>query len=235
MTFLLGPCISGLVMIGLVHGRIGYRNLVSRLLKWRLSLVWYAVALLLAPAVFATTHFALSLLSPVYLPGFLTAPDGPELIFLGITSGIMVGILEEVGWFGFVIPEMRQRRSPLMVGLIVGLIWGAWHIMANDIWAIKTYSGEIPTVLYAVLSGLSFLIGQLPPFRILMVWAYERTGSLLLMVVMHFSLTACSITFAPTTMTGWKVLIYSMAVAAVFWVIAAVVVLAHRRIRFMSL
>lgn len=230
MTFLLGPCISGLVMIGLVHGRAGYRNLFSRLFKWRVSLVWYAVALMLAPAVFAATHFVLSLISPVYMPGFLTVPDGPALIFLGIMSGIMVAILEEVGWFGFVIPEMRKRFSFLKVGLIVGLIWGAWHIMANDIWAIKTYSGEIPTVLYAVLSALSFLIGQLPPFRILMVWAYERTGSLFLMMVMHFSLTACSITFAPSAMTGWQVFINSMTVAAVFWVIAGAVVLADRRI-----
>ena len=228
MTFLLGPCISGLVMIGLVNGRAGYRNLVSRLLKWRFSLVWYAVALMLAPAVFAVTQLILSLISPVFLPGFLTAPDSPSLIFLGIMSGIMVGILEEVGWFGFVIPQMRQRFSPLKVGLIVGLIWGAWHIMANDIWAIKTYAGEIPTVLYAILSGLSFLIGQLPPFRVLMIWAYERTGSLSLMMVMHFSLTACSITFAPTTITGWNVFIYSLAVAAVFWVIAAAVVLVDR-------
>ncbi|UCD84529.1 MAG: CPBP family intramembrane metalloprotease [Deltaproteobacteria bacterium] len=222
MTFLLGPCISGLVMIGLVHGRAGYRYLIARLFKWRVNLAWYAMALLIAPAVFVTAHFVLSLFSPVYLPGFLTAPDSSSLIFLGIMSGIMVGILEELGWFGFVIPEMRKRYSPLAVGLIVGIIWGAWHIMANDIWAIKTYSGELPTVLYAVLSGLSFLIGQLPPFRVMMVWAYERTGSLLLMMIMHFSLTACSITFAPTAMSGWQVFIYSLAVAAVFWVIALV-------------
>lgn len=231
MTFLLGPCISGLVMIGLVYGRAGYRNLVSRLFKWRISLVWYVVALIIAPAVFTVTHFILSLISPVYLPGFLTAPDGPALIFLGIMSGIMVGILEEIGWFGFAIPEMRKRYSALRVSLIVGFIWGAWHIMANDIWAIKTYSGEIPTVLYAVLSALSFLIGQLPPFRILMVWAYEHTGSLFLMMVMHFSLTACSITFAPSAMAGWQVFFYSLAVAAVFWVIATAVVMVDQRTR----
>ncbi len=229
MTFLLGPFISGLVMIGLVHGPNGYRDLCSRMLKWRFSLVWYALALLLAPVVFASTHFVLSLFSPVYLPGFMTTPDVHALIFLGIMSGIIVGILEEVGWSGFAIPEMRQRYSPLMVGLIVGIIWGAWHIMANDIWAIKTYSGEIPAVHYAILSGLSFLIGQLPPFRILMVWAYERTGSLFLMMVMHFSLTACSITFSPTAMTGWEVFIYGLAVAAVFWVIAAALILADRK------
>jgi hypothetical protein len=44
------------------------------------------------------------------------------------------------------------------------------------------------------------------------------------MMVMHFSLTACSITFAPTAMTGWQVFINTMAVAAVCWVIALIFV-----------
>lgn len=229
MTFLLGPFISGLVMIGLIHGPNGYRDLWSRMIKWRVRPAWYVFALLLAPVVFASTHFVLSLFSPVYLPGFITSSDSHNLIFLGIMSGIIVGILEEVGWTGFAIPKMRQRYSSLRVGLTVGVIWGAWHIMANDIWAIKTYSGEIPAVHYAILSGLSFLVGQLPPFRILMVWAYERTESLFLMMVMHFSLTACSITFSPTAMTGWEVFFYSLAVAAVFWVIALALILTDRR------
>jgi membrane protease YdiL (CAAX protease family) len=226
MTFLLGPCISGVLMIGLVNGRAGYRDLVARLFKWRVSLVWYAAALLIAPLLFLAVHFILSLFSPVYLPGFLTAPDGPALIFLGVMSGIVVGILEELGWFGFAIPEMRKRYSPLVVGLIVGIIWGAWHIMANDIWAIRAYTGEIPVLLYAVLTALSFLIGQLPPFRIMMVWIYEKTSSLLIMIIMHFSLTACSIIFSPTAMAGWQVFIYSLSVAAVFWIIALVFIMA---------
>lgn len=229
MTFLLGPFISGLVMISLVRGPKGFHDLWSRMLKWRVSLVWYAVALLVAPVVFAFAHFVLALFSPVYLPGFMTAPDGRALIFLGVMSGIIVGILEEVGWSGFVIPEMRKHQSPLKTGLIVGVIWGAWHIMANDIWAIKTYSGDMPAVYYAILAGLSFLIGQLPPFRILMVWAYDRTGSLFLMMVMHFSLTACSISFSPSAMAGWEVFIYSLTVGAVFWVVVAALILAFRR------
>lgn len=232
-TFLLGPFISGLVMTGLVDGVDGYRDLWSRMRKWRVGLAWYAAALFLAPVVFAFSHYVLSRFSPVYLPGFMTSPDGRDLVLLGVISGILVGIMEEVGWFGFAIPQMRKRYSPLRVGLAVGIIWGAWHIMANDIWAIKTYAGEIPTVQYAILSGLSFLIGQLPPFRIMMVWVYERTGSLLLMMVMHFSLTACSIAFAPTAMTGWEVFIYSMAVAAVFWLIALAIILAdHKKVNF---
>jgi len=223
MVFLSGPLVSGLLLIGLVDGRKGFRELLSRLLKWRISLVWYAVALLTAPLVFAVVHYLLFYISPVYSPGFL-GPNGASLVLLSIMSGIMVGICEEIGWSGFAIPKLRLRYSILTTGLLVGIIWGAWHIMANDIWAIRTYSGGLNPIAYAVLSGLSFLIGQLPPFRILMVWVYEKTGSLLVMMVMHFSLTACSIAFSPTSMSGWQVFIYSLSVAAAMWLVSGAVV-----------
>ncbi len=229
MGMLLGPAFSGLLLIGLVNGRAGYRDLWSRLCKWRVGLGWYAIALLLAPLVFVVAHFILSLFSPIYLPGFITAADSSALIMLGVMSAIMVGICEELGWFGFAIPVMRRRYSALATGLIVGVIWGAWHIMGNDIWAIRTYSGEIPMLLYAILSGISFLIGQLPPFRILMVWVYERTGSLLLMMLMHFSLTACSITFSPTAISGLQVVFYSLAVGAAMWVVMFILLRARKR------
>jgi membrane protease YdiL (CAAX protease family) len=222
-----GPSISGLLMIGLVNGRAGYRDLLARLFRWRVGLKWYAIALLTAPVVMLAVHFILSLFSPIYLLGFLAGPNGSSLLFLGIMSGIMVGICEELGWFGFVIPEMRRRYSVLATGLIVGVLWGAWHIMSNDIWAIRTYSGELNPTVYAILAGLSYLVGQLPPFRILMVWVYERTGSLLVMMVMHFSLTACSISFASQAASGVQVLIYGLAQAAAMWLVAAAVVLAN--------
>ena len=229
LGMLLGPAFSGLLMIGLVNGRAGYRDMLARLFKWRVGIKWYAIALLTAPLVFVVSHFILSRFSPVYRPGFFTAPDSSSLIMLGVMSAIVVGISEELGWFGFAIPEMRRRHSVLATGLFVGVIWGAWHIMGNDIWAIRTYSGDISPPLYAVLYGLSFLIGQLPPFRILMVWAYERTGSLLLMMLMHFSLTACSITFSPTEISGLRVVFYSLAVGAAMWVVMFVILRAQKR------
>lgn len=228
IVFLSGPFFSGLLMIGLVDGREGFRDLLSRLFKWRVSLFYYAVALLTAPLVFASVHYLLSFVSPVYSPGFL-GPNQQSLVLLSIMSGIVVGICEEIGWFGFAIPKLRLRYNILTTGLLVGVIWGAWHIMANDIWAIRTYAGGLNPMVYAVLAGVSFLIGQLPPFRILMVWVYEKTGSLLVMMAMHFSLTACSIACSPTSMSGWQVFIYSLSIAAAMWLIAGAVVWANRR------
>lgn len=227
MLFLSGPLISGLLMIGLVDGKQGFSDLISRTLKWRINAVWYAVALLTAPLVFTIVHYFLTFLSPVYSPGFLSS-SGTSLVILSIMSGIIVGICEEIGWFGFAIPKLRHRYSILTTGLLVGVIWGAWHIMANDIWAIRTYSGGLNSLVYAILSGLSFLIGQLPPYRLLMLWVYEKTGSLLAMMVMHFSLTACAIAYSPTSMTGWQVFVYSLSIAFAMWLVVGVVVWSNK-------
>jgi membrane protease YdiL (CAAX protease family) len=226
-TMLGGPSISGLLMIGLVNGRAGYRDLFSRLFKWRVGFQWYAIALLSGPLVLLAVPLLLSLFSPEYLPGIFTANNKVPLLIIGLVAGAMVGICEELGWFGFAIPEMRRRYSVLATGLIVGVLWGAWHIMSNDVWAIGTYSGALSPALYVVVRGLGFLIGQLPPFRILMVWVYDRTGSLLVMMLMHFGLTAGSLIFAPQAALGISTLIYDLALAAAMWLVAAAVVLAN--------
>lgn len=109
----LGPALAGLLMTAITGGRAGFRELRDRLFKWRIGLKWYANALMAAPLVFVATHFFLAQFPTVYLPGFLTVRDGSTLILMGIISGIMAGILEVVGWFGFAIPEMRKRNSPL--------------------------------------------------------------------------------------------------------------------------
>jgi hypothetical protein len=57
-----------------------------------------------------------------------------------------------------------------------------------------------------------------------MVWVYDRTGSLLLSVLMHGSLTACALLLTPAT-TGGQLLTYDLVLAAALWgVVAALAV-----------
>ena len=49
MAMLLGPSAASILLTGLVSGRKGYRELVTRLLRWRVGIRWYAAALLTAP------------------------------------------------------------------------------------------------------------------------------------------------------------------------------------------
>ncbi|RKN83544.1 CPBP family intramembrane glutamic endopeptidase [Ulvibacterium marinum] len=44
----------------------------------------------------------------------------------GIIGG---GLLEELGWSGYVTPKLREKYSVVKTGLIIGVFWGAWHFL----------------------------------------------------------------------------------------------------------
>jgi hypothetical protein len=68
-------------------------------------------------------------------------------------------------------------------------------------------------------------VGILPAYRVLMVWVYDRTGSLLVAMLMHASLTASNVIFIPPT-TGGSLAIWSLVLAATLWVVVAAVAVA---------
>jgi hypothetical protein len=55
LAMLAGPSVASLLLTGLVDGTAGFRELVSRLLKWRVGARWYAAALLTAPLLMTDT------------------------------------------------------------------------------------------------------------------------------------------------------------------------------------
>ena len=104
-----------------------FRRLVSRLRRWRVGARWYAVALQTGPLVMVATVFALSLASPEFRPDFITADDKLSIVVTGIAVGLMVGFFEELGWTGFALSRLRRRYGVVTTGLVMGLLWGAWH------------------------------------------------------------------------------------------------------------
>jgi membrane protease YdiL (CAAX protease family) len=218
MATLLGPSVAGILLTGLVSGRAGFRELLSRLLEWRVGARWYAVALLTAPLSAMGVLLALSLLSPEFLPGIFTSDDKAALLLMGVVGGLTVGFFEELGWTGFAIPRLRQRYGILATGLIVGLLWGAWHFVL--FWESDSFSGALPLALL-----LARLFSWLPAYRVLMVWVYDRTESLLVAMLMHVSLVA-SLTIIEPSLTGGALLTYILVRAAVLWAVVAAVAVA---------
>jgi membrane protease YdiL (CAAX protease family) len=134
LAMLGGPSVAGILLTTLVYGRTGLREVLSRLLKWRVGTGWYVVAVLTAPLVYTVVHIALSLVSPVYLPTLLSTGDKTSLLLSAVAVGLGVGLFEELGWTGFAIPELRRRYGVFTTGLVVGVLWGAWHLLTNDLW-----------------------------------------------------------------------------------------------------
>ena len=113
LAMLVGPSVAGVLLTGVVYRKPGFRDVFSRLLEWRVAPQWYAVALLTAPLLMTATLFALSLTSPVFLPGVVIASDKATVLLAGLAVGLGAGIFEELGWTGFAIPTLRRRtRCP---------------------------------------------------------------------------------------------------------------------------
>ena len=226
LAMLPGPSIAGILMTGLVHGRAGFRELLSRLLRWRVGARWYAVALLTAPLLAMATLFALLPTSPAFLPGILASDDKASLLVFGIAGALVVGFFEELGWTGFATPELRRRYSVLSTGLLVGILWGAWHSFLA-FWGSGASSGGISLAL--LLPELLYYVAVLPVYRVLMVWVYDHTGSLLVAMLMHASLTGgLAMILMPPAISGAPLMTWHLVLTAALWVAVAAVAVASR-------
>ncbi|MHB8960167.1 MAG: CPBP family intramembrane glutamic endopeptidase [Candidatus Limnocylindrales bacterium] len=218
---ILGPSISGVLMTGLLDGRAGLRELRSRLLRWRVGVRWYAVALLTGPLVTILTLFALSLTSPAFVPAIITAEDKASLLLSGIAVGLIVPAFEELGWTGFVTPRLRLRHGVLGTGLIMGLLWGTWHLPLFA--GSAASSGAIPPVLFMA----AMLFAWLPPYRVLMVWVYDRTQSLLVVMLMHMPIVVSQFVLTPEAISGEQMFMSLVATGAALWLVVGAVALAN--------
>ena len=222
LAMLAGPSATGILLTALVGGRVGLREYFSRLLAWRVNARWYAIALLTAPVVMTATLLGLSSTSQAFLPGILTSQDKGSLLVVSLAVGVSAGLLEELGWTGFAISTLRRRHGVLGTGLIVGIWWSAWHLLPN-VWASRAAAGELAPSAYLAATAIGVFVGYLTAFRVLMVWVYDRTESLLLGMVMHVSITASLLILNPLDISGANLQIFSFALAAAVWVVVALI------------
>jgi uncharacterized protein len=222
LAMVAGPSVAGILLTALLYGRAGLQEFGSQLLRWRVGARWYAVALLTAPLVFTGVKVVLSLTSTEFLPSILASDDGASVLLMGIFAGLMAGIFEELGWTGFAVPTLlrRMRYGVLSTGLIVGVPWAVWHLLVT-FWASGTISGEFALASY-LLDPFLFLVA----FRVLMVWVYDRTGSLLVAMLMHTSLTASTLILG-AGIAGVPLVTFDLIWAAVLWAVVAAVAVAN--------
>jgi membrane protease YdiL (CAAX protease family) len=215
LAMLAGPSLTGVLLITLVDGRAGLREVLRRLIRWRVSAGWYAMALLPAPLLAAAALFALSLSSPIF-----TTANKTGVLLSGVAAGLTT-VLEELGWTGFAVPKLRRRYDVVTTGLIVGLLWGAWHFL-QGLFISGTYAGALSLALFLPMNFFA-AVAQLTAYRVLLVWVYDRTESLLVVTLMHASLTASTIFVFTPLATGVSFLSYVWVLAAAMWVVVLVV------------
>ena len=214
LATLAGPSVAGLALTVALEGLRGLRDLGGRLLRRDFDPRWYA-AVLVAPLVSLATTFTLGTAFDYPSAALLAAGDPAGVAVLAMVVGLLAGICEEVGWTGFVTPRLVERHGVVVTGLLVGVLWSAWHLVVV-IWGMGGRNGDVPLGVFVALDGLS----TLPAFRVLMVLAYARTGSLGLAVLLHVSLTFTAIALTPPV-SGTPLLVHGLLVAVVVWLLVA--------------
>jgi membrane protease YdiL (CAAX protease family) len=118
------PAIAG---IGLVWRHHGFRRLggfFRRLTLCRMPAVWWGFLVIGIPAVFY---------AGAAIKGTITEPfpfSPWYRLFPALAIGLVIGPIEEFGWRGVALPLLQRRFAPLWAGLILGVIWGLWHLPA---------------------------------------------------------------------------------------------------------
>jgi membrane protease YdiL (CAAX protease family) len=119
------PAIGAFTVIIAVSGFKGIKQFLSRILLWRCSLSWYAFIIIGIPLIF---------IGGSYLKGNLFTDPFPFSSFSAILFAtffaIIKGPVEEFGWRGLALPLLQRKLAPIWAGLILGLIWGIWHLPA---------------------------------------------------------------------------------------------------------
>ena len=168
------PSALAILLTAMVLGRGALRKLLARLLIWRVNPLWY-LGVVLGPVALVGGTVALNTLlgRPALSLGI------PSLLGLVIMLAFMIvpgsALGEEIGWRGYALPRLQAGRSDLSASLIVGVLWGFWHL---PLW-LTGAPGRTP-ILYT-----AFVVSTIS-LSVLLTWVYNSTGgSLLLVVLLH--------------------------------------------------
>jgi membrane protease YdiL (CAAX protease family) len=218
-----GPTIAALVLaVALGGGEL--RRLLGGFSVSLVSGRWLLVALLLPQAMIvvaiAISVAAFGAPTPVVTIGVVgaLAREFVRVLFFGGP------LQEELGWRGFALPRLQARRTAFDASVLLGLVWGLWHIplyFVPGTGQFETVSGATSPA-FAIGAFVVWTIG----LSILFTWLFNETrGSLIVVILFHASINLGSFVPAAVGSTGAASTLY----AVITWIVALVVVSRYGR------
>jgi len=221
-----GPAISAFIVLAITPGTPGILSLLRSIVHWRVGVRWYLLALLGVPL--------LNLFAYLVVPGTLSdfvAPDSRLLrVYLSeMAMSLTIGIAplwEEVGWRGFALPCIKRLYGPVRGTLILGALWGFWHL--PFFFGPLAQTGPDSTWLGATIALVEFSIG-LTGLSVVMTWILNNCGgSTLLAILIHAAFDSSGLALVapfPSTSPYYLPVHYQTLGIAIVFSIAALVLI----------
>ena len=166
------PALVALSLAALTDGWSGVRALLSKRGQWRVRSLWVVVAIVLGLVlrlIMSVIALLLGLIPAIQLRQW----SATQLAFFAAILFVFA-LPEELGWRGYALPKLLKAHSPLVAGLIIGVLWGSLHVALTLPGMIMVGVPGLPVVLEVL--GLS----------VLGTWLYIRSdGNLLVTSLFH--------------------------------------------------
>jgi membrane protease YdiL (CAAX protease family) len=182
-----GPTLAALVIAG------RRRTLRAVFGRWRTNPVYLVLGLLLPLAVQLPPT-----LIEVALGGhpahWFYPPVRPEQF----AALLMFPLGEEFGWRGFAYPRLEERHGPVVGSLILGSVWGLWHL--GMLFAPEPLRALPPVTLLLYMVELSL-------WSVVMAWMFERGNrSIAVAIAIHAGEHLDNVNRAPDTELRLRIL-----------------------------
>jgi membrane protease YdiL (CAAX protease family) len=199
-----GPALAAVVVTQAAYGKARVGDLFKALIYWRIGLVWYLVAVL-GPLVLLLVGQG----ATKFLGFSATQPELQGELFPVAISAFIMSLFsnpwEEVGWRGFALPHLQKRYTALIATLIVGILWGLWHL------PLFFWVGN-PMAKYPFLP---WFVGTVAG-TFIYTWLYNSTkGSLLLVSLFHIAVNTFGVVITGVSITALAILYVFVALVLV--------------------
>jgi len=174
------PSLAGLCMFAFAGGWQGVRTGLRKFLQWRQPLGWY-VSVLVFPICIQIAAVLIHMRPAVdFLGGLRTIP-------LAFMVALPFGPLaEELGWRGYLLPQLLKRYDAITATFIVGLVWAGWHV------PIFVYPGAaIPSFFSVNALSIFLFVCSITAEAFAFTYVFLKTkGNLILAILLHMAFNA---------------------------------------------
>jgi membrane protease YdiL (CAAX protease family) len=226
-----GPTVSAFLILAITSGKPGVLRLLRSYVHWRVGVRWYLVTLVGIQA--------LMFLAFVVVPGNLADFVAPDRSFvpLWLSSFVVIlflppggPVLEEGGFRGFALPRLQHLYGPLVGTLILGALWGLWHLCF--FFGPVAQTGPDATFVSVSITFVLFTIGLIG-LSVIITWVLNNCGGSVLMAILAhaaFDLVQPFAALFPSTTPYYDnpVHIQGMGIAIVFSIAALIVIVFTR-------
>jgi membrane protease YdiL (CAAX protease family) len=181
-----GPSLAGLIVIFRERGKHGIINLLKNITGFNFHIKWFVFALLFELLLFHLILFFCD------ISGYGNSKIQWNLIFISyfnfllntLTLSILTGLGEEIGWRGYLLPELQSKYKIIIAALVLSFVNSTWHLRSDCIASILQNDLLEFSQVYFPDMGIRIMITI--PVIFVQIYIFNASkGNLFLMILFH--------------------------------------------------